>query len=86
MLICINSLSSPTKGKNWRTGFPSLSHIDAFCLIIFLLFYSFIDLVKVIDVNAVEKARQDKNNGSFNINCEGRVFELLAHDESEMTR
>lgn len=47
---------------------------------------SFIDLAKVIEVSAADASKQDKNNGSFNINCEGRVFELLAHDETEMNK
>ncbi|XP_019856659.1 PREDICTED: EH domain-binding protein 1-like protein 1 isoform X3 [Amphimedon queenslandica] len=46
----------------------------------------FIDLAKVIEVSAADASKQDKNNGTFNINCEGRVFELLAHDEAEMNK
>ena len=46
----------------------------------------YIDLVKIISVSEVSPAQQDKNNASFNIDCEGRTFQLQAHDESEMRR
>lgn len=46
----------------------------------------FIDLLKVISVSEVSPAQQDKNNASFNIQCEGRTFQLQAYDEAEMRR
>ena len=55
----------------------------AYC---YLCISRYIDLLKIISVTEVTASQQDKNNASFNIDCEGRTFQLQAHDESEMRR
>lgn len=46
----------------------------------------FIDLEKVISVQEVSAAQQDKNNATFFIQCDGRTFHLQAIDESSMRK
>jgi predicted component of type VI protein secretion system len=46
----------------------------------------YIDLLKVVNVSAADSASQDKNNASFNIDCEGRTYQLQSYDQSDMKR
>lgn len=47
---------------------------------------SFIDLTKLISVQEVSPAQQDKNNATFLVQCDGRTYQLLAHDEATMRK
>ena len=40
----------------------------------------------IIGVEDVMSHKQDKNNASFNILTEKRIFSLMAHDEQEKLR
>ena len=51
-----------------------------------MLCFRFIDLLKVISIMELSPSLQDKNNASFNIECEGRIYQLQAYDEAEMRR
>ncbi len=46
----------------------------------------FIDLDKVLGVQEVSDAQQDKNHTTFTVQCDGRTFQLQAHDEPSMRR
>ena len=56
-------------------------HFSAFIIII-----RFIDILKILSVLELAGSQQDKNNASFNIECEGRTYQLQAYDEAEMRR
>jgi hypothetical protein len=46
----------------------------------------FIDLDLVVSVQEVSPAQQDKNHATFLVQCEGRTFQLQAHDETTMRK
>lgn len=47
---------------------------------------SYIDLDLVVSVQEVSPAQQDKNHATFLVQCEGRTFQLQAHDETTMRK
>ena len=46
----------------------------------------FIDLDRVISVQEVSAAQQDKNHATFLVQCDGRTYQLQAHDEATMRK
>ena len=46
----------------------------------------FIDIDKVTLVNEVDASQQDRNNGSFRIHCEGRIYDLQAQNNADMKK
>ena len=50
------------------------------------LYYRFIDLDKVLSVQEVSAAQQDKNHATFLVQCDGRTYQLQGHDEATMRK
>ena len=50
------------------------------------IFKRFIDMDKVIGVQEVTASQQDKNHATFTVQCDGRTYQLQAHDEPSMRR
>ena len=48
--------------------------------------FSHIDLDKIISVQEVSSAQQDKNHASFLVQCDGRTYQLQAMDEANMRK
>ena len=46
----------------------------------------YIDLDRVISVQEVSAAQQDKNHATFLVQCDGRTYQLQAHDEATMRK
>lgn len=46
----------------------------------------YIDVDKVIGVHEVTASQQDKNHATFTVQCDGRTFQLQAHDEASMRK
>ncbi|XP_064391177.1 uncharacterized protein LOC135339010 isoform X2 [Halichondria panicea] len=46
----------------------------------------FIDLTKLISLQEVSPAQQDKNNATFLVQCDGRTYQLQALDEANMRK
>ena len=49
----------------------------------YLPFFRFVALDLILVVEDVLPTNQDKNNASFNVITDGRVYELMARDEEE---
>ena len=45
-----------------------------------------VDLDKVVSVQEVSPAQQDKNHATFLVQCDGRTFQLQAIDEATMRK
>lgn len=41
---------------------------------------------KVLAVQEVTASQQDKNHATFTVQCDGRTFQLQAHDEPNMRK
>jgi len=46
----------------------------------------YIDLDKVLSVQELSPTQQDKNQATFTVQCDGRTFQLQAHDEPSMRK
>lgn len=51
-----------------------------------LLLFRYIDIDKVISVQEVTASQQDKNHATFTVQCDGRTFQMQAHDETSMRK
>lgn len=50
------------------------------------LTHRYIDLDKIISVQEVSPAQQDKNHATFLVQCDGRTYQLQAMDEATMRK